>query len=358
MVDVTGICLTVPPLLPLLLLLIPLLSERECTLPQPALLHGSAVGLLPSATPVSLTVDNDGRAHIPHMDTQRPPRPRRPTRDIPPIPILEDRSQTVASCSSAKSDQSFSTPLSSPIDEPQQLLADSPASEHPELPLPDRTDHPPQSNVDPEPVLVSAAELTPLRAHYLKKELIQLQFRNEFKALLDTPNNNVSPFSYLGPPFTPPPKDGPPVDLPFLRYVFRQFVLSFPFLASAPKNFFSDKLQPFLASMLSRNLSTVSVLDENPEEAEEAARRKILAKLERNFTMLMTSGTKVVENEEVVRLTQADLDRLEHLARKRAAKEARNKDTFEVNVVCVRTVIEKGRMRSKAHEVCLVDSTL
>ena len=48
---------------------------------------------------------------------------------------------------------------------------------------------------------------------------------------------------------------------------------------------------------------------------------------------------------------RADLDRLEMIARKRAAREARTKDRFEVNVVCVRTVTEKGRVRSRVHEV-------
>ena len=196
-----------------------------------------------------------------------------------------------------------------------------------------------------------SAELTPLRAHYLKKELVHLQFRQELTALTTVPTNNISTFSYLGPPFTPPPKDGPRLDLPFLRFVFRQFVLSFPFLAAAPKDFFPDKLQPFMASLLLRNLSPASPLDNRPENSEEATRLKMLRKLEKNLGMLLTSGTKLTEPEEVVRLTQRDLDRLEALAKKRAAREKKLKDLFEVNVVCVRTVVEKKRVRSKMHEV-------
>lgn len=141
------------------------------------------------------------------------------------------------------------------------------------------------------------------------------------------------------------------MDLPFLRFMFRKFVLSFPFLASAPRDFFPEKLQPFMASLLSRNFSSASPLDNDPENTEEATRSKMLKKLERNFSLLITSGTKLVEREEVVRLTQRDLDRLEVLAKKRAAREKKLKDLFEINIVCVRTVVEKKRVRSKVHEV-------
>lgn len=198
-----------------------------------------------------------------------------------------------------------------------------------------------------------SVELTPLRAHYLKKELVQLQFRKELTALTTVPRNNISTFSYLGPPFTPPPKDGPRLDLPFLRFMFRKFVLSFPFLASAPKNFFPEKLQPFMASLLSRNLSPASPLDNRPENSEEATRLKLLGKLEKNFAVLITSGTRLTEHEDVVRLTQKDLDRLEAIAKKRAAREKKLKDMFEVNIVCVRTIVERKRVRSKMHDVRL-----
>ncbi|THH01660.1 hypothetical protein EW026_g1070 [Hermanssonia centrifuga] len=106
--------------------------------------------------------------------------------------------------------------------------------------------------------------------------------------------------------------------------------------------------------MLSRNVSSAAPLDTDPENTEEQARFRVLAKLERNFAMLLTSGTKLVEEEDVVRLTQKDLDRLEMMARKRAAREKRMKDVFEVNIVCVRTIVEKKRVRSKAHEEFII----
>lgn len=194
--------------------------------------------------------------------------------------------------------------------------------------------------------------LTPIRAHYLKKTLIQLQFQRELEGIASTPSPNISTLSYLGPPFTPPPKDGPIIELPFLRYFFRQFVLTFPFLAGAPKDFFPEKVQPFVASLVARNLYPLAPLDDDSETSDQPKQPNILAKLERHFSLFVNYALKLSEPEQVVRLKQSDLDRIELLARKRARRIGKLHDVFEVNVVCVRTVVEKGRMRSRVHEVC------
>ena len=290
------------------------------------------------------------------MTTPSSRRPSRPTRPIPavpdellaalnldgttpPTPILSGRT-------SSSSTPEFHTPIS-----------ESPTSELPP-PLPSKDTHSGQEHDEQaQETPHNAYELTPLRAHYLKKQLVQLQFHRELNAITSIPRNNVSPFSYLGPPFSPPPRDGPRLDLPFLRYMFRHFVITFPFLQAAPKGFFADKLQPFMASLMSRNFSDAAPFDNTPENSEEMARFKLLKKLEKNFAMLITSGTKLVEQEDVVRLSQRDLDRLEAISRKRAARERKLKDIFEVNVVCVRNVIERKRVRSKAHDVRSILST-
>lgn len=200
------------------------------------------------------------------------------------------------------------------------------------------------------PSSTETTDLTPLRAHYLKKSLIQLQFARELDFISSQGPANVSTLSYLGPPFSPPPKDAQPVDLPFLRYIFRQFVLTFPFMAAAPKDFYSQKLQPFVAAVVSRNLSPTSVLDE--PETEQASRKKIVAKVERNLSLFLSGATKLLEREEVVRLTQSDLDRLDVLSKKRQARLAKTIDVFEVNIVSVRTILDKGRIRNRVHDVC------
>ena len=202
--------------------------------------------------------------------------------------------------------------------------------------------------------------LTPLRAHYLKKSLITLQFSYELDAISSsqTAFPNLSPLSYLGHPFTPPPKGAPRLDMPFLKYMFRQFVLTFPFIASAPAGFFPQKLQPFVGSLLSHNLSTtedVLGMDDPGVDPELASRQKLLGKVEKHLALLLGSATKLVEEEEVVRLTQKDLDRLEALAKKRAARAKRLRDAFDVNIVCVRTVVEKKKIqRSRVHDEFII----
>jgi len=212
-----------------------------------------------------------------------------------------------------------------------------------------RTNDPATQDDDDDRNSQGAAVLTPLRVHYLKKALIQLQFARELDLITAETPPNVSTLSYLGQPFTHLPKDAPRVDLPFLKYIFRQFVLTFPFMAAAPKDFYSQKLQPFLAVLISRNLKPTSALDD--EKGENVLQTKILHKLERNLTLFLGSATKLVEKEEVVNLTQADLTRLETLTEKRQRRRTKSKEIFDVNIVSVRAVVEKGRVRNRGHEV-------
>lgn len=258
-------------------------------------------------------------------------RPRRPSRTLPPEPIQPNTSQ------------------------PEPDLASSPIAADP---APSN-----QKSFSPQVDGADASEtndlsvLTPIRAHYLKKTLIQLQFNKELDIITSPAHGTVSPLSYLGPPFRPPPKDAQHINLPFLRYIFRQFVLTFPFLDEAPKNFFPDKLQPFAASVLSKNLSPTSIMDEDAEqmgETSKSTRKKFLTKAERSLSILLSSGTKLVEPEQVVRLSQADLNRLEAIAKSRLTRERKSRDALDVNIICVRTVISKGRVRSKAHDVSVL----
>ncbi|KAG5652462.1 hypothetical protein H0H81_004958 [Sphagnurus paluster] len=253
-------------------------------------------------------------------------RPQRPSRSIPPLP-----------------------PLVTGSDEP--LIDDEQDEQEQQF----------QSSVEETPTAqdpLHATDLTPIRAHYLKKSLVQLQFRHEIDAITTHSPTSTNTLSFLGPPFSAPPRDANPfLDLPLLRYIFRQFVLTFPFMAAAPKDFYSEKLQPFVASALSKNLSPTSVLDDEDKgdgTSEQAMRKKLLARVERNLAMFVGAAIKLVEPEQVVRLNQSDLDRLEALARKRLGKVSETQIVFEVNVIGVKTVVDKGRMRSRVHEEFIV----
>ena len=124
-------------------------------------------------------------------------------------------------------------------------------------------------------------------------------------------------------------------------------------MASAPSNFYSDKLQPFMGAMFSRNLTATSVFDDSDEGEHSTTRLSVLARLERNFSLFLGAATKLVEDEQVVRLNQSDLEHLEAMAKKREARNLKHKDIFEINIVSVRTVVDKGRVRSRVHEVRL-----
>lgn len=276
-----------------------------------------------------MSSDNDDPRNLARQPPPRPPRAKR-TLSPDPIQISADRPEP---------DQTSSPIAVDPTPFNQKVADVQVDGTH----VPDIND----SN--------DLSILTPVRAHYLKKTLIQLQFNRELDIVTSPAHGTVSPLSYLGTPFKPPPKDAPHISLPFLRYIFRQFVLTFPFLDEAPKNFFPDKLQPFAASVLSRNLSPTSIMEEDAEqmgEASKSTRKTLMAKAERSLSILVSSGIKLAEPEQVVRLSQADLNRLEAIAKSRLARERKSKDAIDVNIICVRTIVSKGRVRSRAHDVC------
>lgn len=164
-------------------------------------------------------------------------------------------------------------------------------------------------------------------------------------------------------------------DLPFMRFLFHQFVLPFPFLATAPPTFWSQKVQPFLSSFLQttgytrqsslsedeRLMAESLMTKEEKKELEE--RKKMWAKVEKHMGLMVGVGVKVVGGEEVVRIGQGELKRLEMAQEERRKKWQErhvNPDgsayipmVFEVNVVGVRVVTEKGRVRHKSHEVSI-----
>jgi hypothetical protein len=192
--------------------------------------------------------------------------------------------------------------------------------------------------------------LTPLRAHYLKRELVTRQLTGELFELA-TPDA----LSLLGPPFASKPRtpgssssssNEAEVDIPFLRFFFRHFVLTFPFLAKTQPSFFKDKLQPFVHSFLSRNISSTDERDEDTK------RRRIAGKIEKHLGLILSSAIKLSENdgkEEVVRVAEP-----REPGKPRSASPHHREKVFDVNVVTVRNVVNKGRVRKKVHEEFII----
>jgi len=77
------------------------------------------------------------------------------------------------------------------------------------------------------------------------------------------------------------------------------------------------------------------------------------------MTLLLGSALKLEGGEEVVRIGQEDLRLLEEDARRRVGNKAmlngggEEDGTFAIDVIGVRGVAEKGRVRSRSHEVSL-----
>lgn len=95
------------------------------------------------------------------------------------------------------------------------------------------------------------------------------------------------------------------------------------------------------------------------KEAQE--RKKLWVKVEKHLALMFGLGIKLTNGEEVVRIGQAELKRLEALQEERKRKwmekhggqqyDEAQATGFEVNVIGVRLVVEKGRVRNRSHEV-------
>lgn len=197
------------------------------------------------------------------------------------------------------------------------------------------------------------SRLTPLRAHYLKKTLVKLEMEKEIQLL-----SRQDALSLLGPPFKPS-KQTQQVSLPLLRFLFHHFVLTFPFLRSAPPNFFADKVQVFVDRFAERNISSTDDRDETTK------RKKLGGRMSKWFVLLMSAAIHVKGGdgaEEILKIADHDRNRL-FAAHDRRYKNkngildgGEESGTFDVNVIGVRTKKQKvGRLqRGKAHDEFII----
>ena len=109
--------------------------------------------------------------------------------------------------------------------------------------------------------------LTPLRAHYLKTTLVSLQLQHELSLLMQR-----DALAMLGPPFRGAPAYNG-TELPLMRHFLRRFVLTFPFFATAPPDFFPNTVQVFMEQLLARNIIVLDEADGDTTVATTVVRR-------------------------------------------------------------------------------------
>lgn len=184
-----------------------------------------------------------------------------------------------------------------------------------------------------------AAPLTPLRAHYLKKTLVDLQLEQELHAM-----QRPDALELLGPPFRTSSASKAKCDcIPIVRHLVRRFVLTFPFFQSAPPDFFSNKVQLFVERLLERDLIK---FDEGIDASNSVS---MMQRMRAYLCTLVSAGMRVKGmDEEIVRITDADRQRLSAMdAQRRSALNISHDSGTRIDIVSVRRTVARGRIRQK-----------
>ncbi|KAI1437974.1 PX-domain-containing protein [Xylaria sp. CBS 124048] len=193
------------------------------------------------------------------------------------------------------------------------------------------TPHPPQT-------------LTGKQEHYLKRELISEQANWEISEL-----NSPTALRRFGAPFKSDYGEVSPVDseLPLLRYIFVHHLREFPFLDKAKeKEFWQDKLQVFLESFASKNISS------SEDRLEETKRKKLGIKCRKLIELMMVSGIPTASGFEE-RIKFAEMEIIDRNAIETGMLTTMPEGAFmngwDVNVAGVRTALVKRNIRHHKH---------
>ncbi|OQE37269.1 hypothetical protein PENCOP_c010G08218 [Penicillium coprophilum] len=186
--------------------------------------------------------------------------------------------------------------------------------------------------------------LTGKQEHYLKRELISREVRDEIFEL-----NSPTALQRFGAPFRSEFGEVAPVDseLPILRYIFVHHVRNFPFLDQArEKEFWQDKLQIFLESFANKHVSS------SEDRLEETKRRKLARKCEKLVELMMVSGVPTASGYEE-RIQFSEMEIVERGAQESGLlfnmPEGNSINGWDVNVAAVRTTSVKRTVRYHQH---------
>ncbi|KAE9963022.1 hypothetical protein BLS_009771 [Venturia inaequalis] len=144
------------------------------------------------------------------------------------------------------------------------------------------------------------ALLTGKQEHYLKRELIAQQVKDEIGEL-----NSPTALRRFGAPFRGDKGEVAPQDseLPLLRYLFVHHVRTFPFLDQArEEEFWQNRVQVFLESFASKQISS------SEDRLEDTKRRKLAKKAEKLVEIMMVSGIPTASGyEERIRFAEMEV---------------------------------------------------
>ncbi|GAB5586641.1 hypothetical protein Unana1_01541 [Umbelopsis nana] len=205
--------------------------------------------------------------------------------------------------------------------------------------------------------MIAAFDLNPKETHYLKRELVTQEIHNEvekltqsssFKTLLDKETHlNDS-------------------ELPFLRYLFTNLVLEFPFLKKEQDDKFWDKCETFLTEFQKRRIGST-------DKSELSQRKKMEYKVEKMIVILLGAAIKTVQGkEEGIKVDQQMLTLSKIYEQQPASSklsrdlaDLENEDTYmqwvgtnglDINIVTVRETGEKRTLREKPHAEFIVQT--
>ncbi|KAL6712114.1 hypothetical protein ACN47E_003157 [Coniothyrium glycines] len=191
--------------------------------------------------------------------------------------------------------------------------------------------------------------LTGKQEHYLKRELISHQTQYEISEL-----NTPTALRRFGAPFKSDAGEVAPEDseLPLLRYIFVNHIRNFPFLDKAKeKEFWQDKLQVFLESFASKDISS------SEDRLEETKRRKLALKAHKLVELMMVSGIPTASGYEE-RIRFAEMEIVDRQANEDGltlnAPSGHSINGWDVNVAGVRTTSVKKHLRYHTHAEYLI----
>ncbi|EUC47659.1 hypothetical protein COCMIDRAFT_89683 [Bipolaris oryzae ATCC 44560] len=225
----------------------------------------------------------------------------------------------------------------------------SPQTTASHLTEPDRPAHPVRNDTSYSKFSVVSVPpegsiLTGKQEHYLKRELISRQTKYEIAEL-----SSPTALRRFGAPFHSDAGEVAPEDseLPLLRYIFVNHVRNFPFLDKAKeKEFWQDKLQVFLESFASKDISS------SEDRLEETKRRKLALKAEKLVELMMVSGIPTASGYEE-RIRFAEMEIVDRQADEKGltmnAPSGHSINGWDVNVAGVRTTSVKRHLRYHTH---------